>query len=114
MRYSLPEFSDTQLQMICETADVITCECPAHLVELLRKVRRFRRYTASCADLSPEEAETHRWLADQTSRVEKLLSQILFEFMQREELLDEQSQLNLEKLAHRNRSAALREQAYSA
>ena len=41
----MSDFSDEQLQTICEAAQVIACECPAHLVDLVRRVRQFRRYT---------------------------------------------------------------------
>lgn len=111
MLSAAPNFSDEQLQTICETADVIACECPAHLVDLLRRVRRFRRYTREdCLELVPEEAETHYWLSDQVLQVETALAQILLEFMQREQLFDDRQQIDLAKLAQRNLNAALRQQ----
>ena len=102
-------FSDEQLQTICENANVIACECPTHLVDLLRKVREFRYYTTDCIELSPSEAETHSWLSERVLQIESLLSHTIAEFIQREDLLDEQHQLDLGKLAERNRQAALRQ-----
>jgi len=110
MTLSTPEFSDQQLENICETANIIACECPAYLVWLLREVRKFRRYTVECINRFPEDAENHRWLDGQAIRVEALLSEIIFEFMEREELLNDQRQLDLEKLAQRSYIAALRQQ----
>lgn len=104
-----PVFSDAQLQIICETANIIACECPAQLVDLLRKIREFRHYTIDCIELAPEEAEIHYWLSDEIIQVETLLSTIIVEFMRREDLFDEQQQLDLGKLRDRNARAALRQ-----
>ena len=43
--------------------------------------------------------------------LEAALAQVLTEFLQREQLLDAQQQVDLVKLAQRNRQAALRHQA---
>ncbi|MDX2243923.1 MAG: hypothetical protein NW224_24875 [Leptolyngbyaceae cyanobacterium bins.302] len=111
MQSSTPDLSDEQLQIICESAEVITCECPAHLVDLLRRIRRFRRYTREdCLELVPEAAEMHYWLSDQILQIETSLIQILIEFMQREQLLDDRQQVDLAKLAQRSLQAVLREQ----
>lgn len=106
-----PDFSDEQLRAICESAEVIACECPARLVDLLRCTRRFRRYTQEdCMELVPEAAETHSWLSDQILQIETSLSQVLIEFMRREQLLDDRQQVDLAKLAERSLQAALRQQ----
>jgi hypothetical protein len=108
---AMSDFSDEQLQVICEAAEVIACECPAHLVDLFRRVRKFRRYTQEdCLVLVPEAAETHHWLSAQMLPLEAALAQVLTEFLQREHLFDEQQQVDLAKLAQRNRQAALRHQ----
>ena len=107
----MSDFSDEQLQVICEAAQVIACECPAHLVDLVRRVRQFRRYTQEdCLVLVPAAAETHYWLSDQLLPLEAALAQVLRELLQREHLVDEQQQVDLVKLAQRNRQAALRYQ----
>ena len=107
----MSDFSNAQLEAICEAAQVIACECPAHLVDLFRRVRQFRRYTQEdCLVLVPEAAATHQWLSDQMLPLEAALAQVLTEFLQREQLLDEQQQVDLAKLAQRNRQAALRHQ----
>ena len=104
----MSDFSDQQLQVICEAAAVVACECPAHLVDLFRRVRKFRRYTQEdCLVLVPEAAETHHWLSAQMLPLEAALAQVLTEFLQREHLLDAQQQVDLAKLAQRNRQAAL-------
>ncbi|NEQ27910.1 MAG: hypothetical protein F6K28_54745 [Microcoleus sp. SIO2G3] len=104
-----PAFSDEQLHVICETAHVIACECPAQLVDLLRRIRAFRGYTTDCIQIAPDETEIHLWLAQELAQLEALLSETLVEFMRREDLLDSQQQLDLGKLGERNRQAALRQ-----
>ena len=108
----MSDFSDEQLQVICEAAAVVACECPAHLVDLFRRVRKFRRYTQEdCLVLVPEATATHQWLGDQLLPLEAALAQILTAFLQREHLLDALQQVAVVKLAQRNRQAALRHQA---
>lgn len=114
-------FSDKQLIELCEVSQEIACECPAYLIGLLRKVRQFQRYTATCvqsaaeAGAAPQEdeylqrLENHQWLGEQMVRVEATLTQLIYEFMQRENLLDAEQNLDLEKFAQRSYEASLRQ-----
>lgn len=108
---SLPlcQFSDEQLVAICENANVVACECPARLVDLLQKVRKFRRYTFECIEQYPDDIEMHQWLDEQVQQIELRLSEVILEFMQKEDLMNEQNQLDLKKLAQRSYQAALRQ-----
>lgn len=103
-----PQVSDELLLTICESVDVIACECPGYLAKLLREVRKFRRYTQSCIDRYPEDTEVHNWLSDQTGEVERLLCQTIVEFLQKEALLDPDGQLNLRQLYDRAEQASLK------
>jgi hypothetical protein len=102
-----PEFPDEQLLAICEAADVIACECPSYLVQILNQVREFRRYTKECIDHFPDNAATHHWLSEQVNQVEMLLCLTIYELLQKENLIDEDNQLNLQQLSQRNRAIAL-------
>jgi len=102
-----PEFSDDQLVAICEAADVIACECPSYLVQLLKEVKEFRRYTTECGERFPDNSDSHHWLSNRASQLEKLLSQTIYEFFQKENLLDEDNRINLQRLSERNRIVAL-------
>ncbi len=101
------ELTDENLLAICEAADVIACECPSYLVRLLNDVREFRRYTNECIERFPSDAETHHWLSSRANQVEMLLSLTIYELLQKENLLDENNQLNLQQLSDRNRAIAL-------
>lgn len=106
-----PDFSDKPLQTICELSNMIACECPAYLADLLRHVRRFRRYIQiDCLELVPEETGTHAWLSDQILQIEASLSLVLLEFMERGQLLDDCQQVDSAKLAQHQQQAALRQQ----
>jgi hypothetical protein len=109
MQPTKPEFSDEQLLAICEIADVIACECPARLVGLLRDVRKFREYTLGCIEKWPESAEMHRWLATEISHLEQQLADTMYEFMAKEDLLDDQGQLDVERLSQVSYEASLRQ-----
>lgn len=106
------EFSDEQLIALCEAADVIACECPSYLVRLLHEVREFRRYTGECIENFPEDTATHIWLSNRAAQVEMLLSVTIWEFLQKENLLDHQNKLNLDRLSERSRKLAVTKVLY--
>lgn len=101
--------SDEQLIALCEFAEVISCKCPAYLAALLQQVKQFRCYTTDCINIFPEDAATHEWLSDRALQMEALLVQTIFELMERESLLDEQGQLDCERLGQYSRSSVLRQ-----
>jgi hypothetical protein len=103
------QFSDEQLLAICEAADVIACQCPSYLVHLLKEIKEFHRYTEECIQTSPEDASVHDWLSSRASQLELMLSQIIFDLLQRENLIDEQNNLDLHKMAERARAIALQQ-----
>ncbi|HEY9747609.1 MAG TPA: hypothetical protein V6C63_02830 [Allocoleopsis sp.] len=103
------QLSDEQLLAICEAADVLACQCPTYLVHLLKEVKEFHRYTEDCINASPEDAAVHDWLSSRAAQVELMLSQIIFELLQRENLIDEQNNLDLNKMAERARAIALQQ-----
>ena len=103
------ELSEEQLAAICEAADVIACQCPSYLVRLLQEVREFHRYTNECIQTFPDDAKIHDWLVGRASQLELFLSQIIFELLQREQLLDGDNNLCLAQLNERARSLALQQ-----
>lgn len=109
----LPQESDSRLSdelllAICESVNVIACECPGYLVKLLREVKKFRLYTQSCKEHFPENADVHDWLGKQITSVESLLTLTMIEFLHKEELLDEKGRLNSDALLDRVRLASLK------
>ena len=103
------ELSEEQLIAISEAADVIACQCPSYLVRLLQEVREFHRYTNECIQTFPDDAQIHDWLAGRAAQLELFLSQVIFELLQREQLLDGDNNLCLTQLNERARSLAMQQ-----
>ncbi|MBW4658419.1 MAG: hypothetical protein KME15_07080 [Drouetiella hepatica Uher 2000/2452] len=103
------DVSEELLLAICESVDIIACECPGYLASLLRQVHNFRSYTKSCIEQFPEDAETHDWLSDRAQQVEKILYQTVLELMHKENLITDDNELSLDRLSERALSIALRQ-----
>jgi hypothetical protein len=105
----LTDLSEDALLEICRAAQVIACECPGYLARLLRQVRTFRTYTATCIDQFPADAETHLWLIDQAALVEDIILQTMIELMKKENLIDDAQQVSLDRLSERAREIILKQ-----
>jgi len=105
----LSDFSDEALLEICRAADVIACECPGYVARILRQVRAFRSYTLTCIDQFPDDADTHRWLADQANRVESILWETMVELMRKEQLITDGDEVLLDSLSERAREIAMQQ-----
>jgi DNA-binding transcriptional MerR regulator len=57
-----PRFDEATLAALGATATSMYCECPRHVIELLRSLGAFERYSAECVNRSPADAELHRYL----------------------------------------------------
>ena len=70
-------FDEAALARLAQDATAIACECPRHLVELLRDLGAFERYSAECAHRSPADAQLHRELQRITSTARALMEEAL-------------------------------------
>jgi hypothetical protein len=61
-RAPAPRFDEASLAALGATSPSMYCECPRHVVELLRSVTAFENYSAECINRSPADAEMHRYL----------------------------------------------------
>lgn len=61
-RAPAPRFDEATLAALGASASSMYCDCPRHVVELLRSLGAFERYSAECADRSPADAELHAYL----------------------------------------------------
>jgi DNA-binding transcriptional MerR regulator len=55
-------FDEQSLTRIAWALTTLYCECPHHLVDLLRSLGTFERYSAECANRSPADALLHQYL----------------------------------------------------
>ena len=55
-------FDDESLNRVAQSLTTLYCECPHHVVELLRSLGTFERYSAECANRNTADAVLHRYL----------------------------------------------------
>ena len=69
-----PRLNDKDLARITDAAaNVMSCECPRHLAEILMTVGSFERYSAQCASRNPKDAQLHRDLEIAAGRARVIL-----------------------------------------
>lgn len=76
-----PLFRRAELEEILNGSTPVRCECPAHLAGLVLRLREFERYSAQCANDTPEQAALHAALgagsAQAAGALEGLLARVL-------------------------------------
>ncbi len=82
--------------------DLIECECPAHLMAILDKVRAFDAYTTECITKFPNDAKTHKWLQTAARNVDALLSSTILQLARMEGFVDEQNEFVPRQNVRRN------------
>ncbi len=72
-----PRFDEHALAALAGASSPVYCECPRHLVELVRNLGSFERYSAECADRDPADAALHRGLQINAARARAILEDAL-------------------------------------
>jgi len=72
-----PQFDEQALAALAGASSSVYCECPRHLVELVRNLGSFERYSAECADRGPADAALHRDLQLNAARARAILEDAL-------------------------------------
>jgi len=65
-------FSDAQLAAAARASNVIACECPRHLADLIAQASAFEEYSDSCAARDANDALLHRYLGDVAAAARQL------------------------------------------
>jgi hypothetical protein len=73
-------------------ADMIECECPTYLLDILEKVRKFSVYTESCIQRFPKDEKTHKWLLQSAQNLNTKLSATIAQLARLEGFIDDQNQ----------------------
>lgn len=76
------------LDLIRLHADMIDCECPTHLIEILTKVRAFTEYTKGCIKKFPDDKKTHEWLLGCSENLDSMLSATITQLARFEGFID--------------------------
>lgn len=72
--------------------DLIECECPTYLVEILAKVREFNDYTTECIKKYPKDAATHAWLQTSARNIDAMLSNTIVQLARMEGFINEKNE----------------------
>jgi hypothetical protein len=70
-------FGDSELTQIEEASPSVRCECPHHLVDLLRSLNAFERYSAECEDRNADDAALHAYLHAATAQARAVMESAL-------------------------------------
>ena len=74
---SAQRLDNATLEMLAQATTSIECECPKHLVELIRSLASFETYSEQCSIRSELDAMVHQDLQQTAGRARVLLEQSL-------------------------------------
>ncbi|CAJ0706225.1 MerR family transcriptional regulator [Ralstonia sp. 22111] len=86
LRRNARRFTDRQLEIFANASQTLACECPRHLVGLIRQLDAFERFSDGCAVRSSLDEQLHRYLGDVANRARLMLEDAM-EFAIRAESL---------------------------
>lgn len=79
-------YSDEALASIAVQATSVQCECPHHLVDLIRLLNAFETYSAQCKHREPRDASLHAFLNETTAQARHLLEVALTQIVEVENI----------------------------
>lgn len=87
------QISEEAVQELSKYVDMIDCECPEKLIEILRKVRSFTAYTEGCIEKYPDDRATHKWLKSSSTNLDQLISTTLIQLARFEGFINEDNEI---------------------
>lgn len=72
-------FDDTALEQMANISSTVQCECPHHLVDIIRTLTQFETYSWECESRSDEDAALHAKLRSTTAAARSLFEHALIE-----------------------------------
>ena len=70
-----------------------SCECPRHLVEILKSVQEFTKYQEKCITETPQDIKTHEWLKASSLTIEHLISGTIVNLARLEGIIDHENNI---------------------
>lgn len=86
--YLTPE----SLEELAKHTDLIDCECPTYLMDILAKVREFNEYTTDCIKKYPKDAATHTWLQTSARNIDAMLSNTIVQLARMEGFINDDNE----------------------
>ncbi len=80
------QFTNEALARIATLSTAVQCECPHHLVELIRSLAAFETYSAECKVSSPKDTALHAALEATTAHARMLMERALAQVVEAEKL----------------------------
>lgn len=80
-------YSEQALAQVVSLASPIQCECPQHLVDLIRALAAFEAYSLECKHRSPADASLHSLLHATSAQARALLETALARVVAAEDLI---------------------------
>ncbi len=86
------QINDEAIAELKKHADMIDCECPHKLIEILNVVRDFEEYTDDCIEKYPDDKDTHLWLKSSALNIDQLISTTLIQLARIEGFINEENE----------------------
>ncbi len=71
------QFTDNALSAIANASQSLACECPVHLVDLVRSLTAFETYSKECIVANPNDAKVHTYLHAASAQARSIIEQAL-------------------------------------
>ncbi len=79
--------SDTMLDAIGNASTNVACECPGHIVDIIRTLLRFEIYSADCENRNADDAALHLALRKVTANARRQFEVAALEIAEHEQML---------------------------
>jgi len=79
------------LNELAKNVDMIECQCPSYLMDILKRVREFNEYTTECITKYPDDAATHMWLQTSAKNIDAMLSNTIIQLARLEGFIDDKN-----------------------
>ena len=77
-------FDDATLEELARISSTVQCECPHHLVDIVKTLNQFERYSAECESRSDKDAAIHAKLTDTAAAARSMFEKSLLEVAEHE------------------------------
>ena len=79
-------FTPAELERLANYSTSLACDCPKHLVELIRSLDSFETYSANCSSRDAEDAALHQRLQKRTAQARSMMEEALRDLVTVEKL----------------------------
>lgn len=79
-------------EVIKKVGQNTSCECPHHLLDLLKSAERFTQYQDRCLIEKPQDENIHNWLRATSINLEHLISSTIITLARLEGIIDEKNE----------------------